>query len=86
MRCGLFSAPIPRLTGDDDPSGLGIPRILSGPEQLFRIRLTGTAANPGIPTGTSGAGGSGGGCAYSQAEFKQETPNVMLVVDTNVAP
>jgi hypothetical protein len=43
------------------------------------IPPTGTAANPGIPIG--GAGGSGGGCAFSKAEFKQETPNVMLVVD-----
>jgi hypothetical protein len=45
------------------------------------VPLPGTAANPGIPIGTSGSGGSGGGCAFSQAEFKQETPNVMLVVD-----
>jgi hypothetical protein len=43
--------------------------------------IPGTAANPGIPIGTSGSGGSGGGCAFSKAEFKQETPNVMLVVD-----
>ena len=42
---------------------------------------TGQAANPGIPTNTSGAGGAGGGCAFSQAKFEQQTPNVMLVVD-----
>ena len=48
------------------------------------VPIPGTAASTGIPTGTSGAGGSGGaggGCAFSNAEFKQETPNVMLVVD-----
>jgi hypothetical protein len=39
---------------------------------------TGVITTPG---GSAGNGGSGGGCAFSNVMFKQETPNVMLIVD-----
>jgi hypothetical protein len=42
----------------------------------------GVGANPGVPTmPTAGNGGAGGGCAFSNVMFKQETPSVMLIVD-----
>ena len=32
----------------DDPTGLGLPRLLKGPEQVFRVRLRRPAANLGV--------------------------------------
>src|SRR5205085_11685583 len=39
---------VSRYRYPDDPTGLGLPRVLAGPEQVFRFRLTRPAANFGV--------------------------------------
>src|SRR5688572_9295627 len=47
---------------------------------------TGTGNATNIPTTPQGGGGGvGGGCASANVMFKQETPNVMLVVDRSLS-
>jgi hypothetical protein len=47
---------------------------------------TGTGNITSVPTGAqAGGGGIGGGCASANVMFKQETPNVMLVVDRSLS-
>jgi subtilisin family serine protease len=39
---------VSRYRYPDDPTGVGLPRVLAGPEQVFRVRLRGPAANLGV--------------------------------------
>jgi subtilisin family serine protease len=39
----------------DDPTGLGLPRALAGPERVFRVSLTRAAANLGVAVLSQGA-------------------------------
>src|SRR4029453_10806505 len=54
-RPGIYSgstrgrkALVSRYRYPDDPTGVGLPRVLAGPEQVFRVRLRGPAANLGV--------------------------------------
>jgi subtilisin family serine protease len=39
---------VPRYRYPDDPTGVGLPRVLAGPEQVFRVRLRRPVANFGV--------------------------------------
>jgi subtilisin family serine protease len=39
---------VSRYRYPDDPTGMGLPRVLAGPEQVFRVRLRGPVANLGV--------------------------------------